>query len=312
MKQLDEGHVPSFDGTRIYYRAEGKGFPLVVCNGVLCSVGYWAYFRRFFRERCRAVVWDYRGHGASEMPTHLSRVTIDAYCLDLKAVLDRLEVEKAVLLGHSMGVQVILEFYRMHPERVAALIPVCGTAAHASRTFYGMRWMEKIVPPVLRTGERHAGAVSRVLKPLLRTWIPDSVARLSGAVNAYLCPRAIMEDYFRHIASLDFRFAARALLAMEGHAAADVPETVSVPSLVIAGEKDRFTPLWVMEALWRSIPGAEFLVIPKGTHTALVENPLLMNLRIELFLRDHFHAKGYPAWKALEDRVHVLPVKKAG
>jgi len=299
MKEAEEGHVPSFDGTRIYYRAEGEGFPLVACNGALCSSGYWLYFRRFFRNRSRVVVWDYRGHGGSELPTHLFRISIGAYCRDLKAVLDKLEVEKAVLLGHSMGVQVILEFYRKYPERVAALLPVCGTSAHAFRTFYGMRWPERFVPPLLRAGERYADAVARILKPLLRTWIPDPLARLSGAVNWYLCPREIMEDYFRHMASLDFRLAARALLAMEEHAAEDVLETIRTPALVIAGEDDRFTPLSVMEAMWRSIPGAEFLVIPKGTHTALVENPLLMNMRIELFLRDHFHALGYPVLKAL-------------
>ena len=312
MKQVEEGHVPSFDGTRIYYRSEGQGFPLVPCNGVLCSYGYWLYFRRFFRNRCRVVVWDYRGHGASEPPTHLSRIGIDAYCHDLKAVLDRLGVEKAVLLGHSMGVQVILEFYRRHPERVAALIPVCGTSAHPFRTFYGMPWAEKVLPPVLRVGERHAGTVARILKPLLRTWIPDPIARLSGAINWYLCPREIMEDYFGHIVSMDFRLAAHALLAMEEHAAEDVLETISVPTLVIAGEEDRYTPLWVMEKMWRSLPDAEFLVIPKGTHTALVENPLLMNLRIELFLRDHFHAGGYPVLKALGTHVQALPVRKPG
>jgi pimeloyl-ACP methyl ester carboxylesterase len=311
MKQPEEGHVPSFDGTRIYYRAEGRGFPLVACNGVLCSIGYWVYFRGFFRSRCRVVVWDYRGHGGSEPPTHLSRVSIGAYCLDLEAVLDRLGVEKAVLLGHSMGVQVILEFYRRHPERVAGLIPVCGTAAHASRTFYGMRWMERVVPPILRFGERHADPVSRVLKPLLRSWIPDPLARLGGAIHPILCPRQIMEDYFRHMASLDFRLALRALLAMEEHAADEVLQTVAVPTLVIAGEKDRLTPLRVMEELWRRIPDAELLVVPRGTHTALVENPLLMNLRIELFLRDHFHAQGYPARQAPGENAHGMPVREA-
>ena len=311
MKEAQEGLVSSFDGTRIHYRAEGEGFPLVACNGVLCSTGYWTYFRRFFRNRCRVVLWDYRGHGNSELPTHLSRMSIGSYCHDLTSVLDVLEIDKAVLLGHSMGVQVILEFYRRHPERVAALLPVCGTSAHAFRTFYGMRWPEKVLPPVLRTGERHADTIAWVLKPLLRTWLPDPLARLSGAVDWYLCPREIMEDYFRHMASLDFRVAARALLAMERHTAEDVLETILVPTLVIAGEEDRFTPLRVMEKMWRSIPEAEFLVIPKGTHTALVENPILMNLRIELFLRDHFQAKGYPVLRALGTHVQALPERKA-
>jgi pimeloyl-ACP methyl ester carboxylesterase len=295
MKEIEEGRVSSFDGTRIYYRAEGKGLPLVTCNGVLCSSGYWTYFRRFFRDRSRVVAWDYRGHGGSELPSRLSSIGIACYCRDLKAVLDRLEVDKAVLLGHSMGVQVILEFYRRHPERVLALLPVCGAAAHALRTFYGMPWTERLVPPLLRAGERHATAVTRILRPLLRSPLPDPLARLGGAVNWYLCPREIMEDYFRHMASLDFRMAARALLAMEDHVAEDVLETIQVPTLVIAGEDDRFTPLSVMERLWQGIPGAEFLVIPRGTHTALVENPLLMNMRIELFLREHFGSRGYPA-----------------
>jgi len=77
------------------------------------------------------------------------------------------------------------------------------------------------------------------------------------------------------------------------------PPRSSLRANVIAGEDDRFTPLSVMEKMWRSIPSAEFLVIPRGTHTALVENPLLMNMRIELFLRDHFHERGYPGLKAL-------------
>ena len=165
---------------------------------------------------------------------------------------------------------------------------------------------------MLKAGERHAGAVARVLKPLLRSPLPDPLARLSGSINWYLCPREIMEDYFRHMAGLDFRMAARALLAMEEHAADDVLGTIHVPTLAIAGEDDRFTPLSVMENMWRSIPGAEFLVIPKGTHTALVENPLLMNLRIELFLRDHFQAQGYPVPRALGTHVQALPVSRVG
>jgi pimeloyl-ACP methyl ester carboxylesterase len=292
MVSIEEGYVPSYDGTRIYYRAEGEGVPLVACNGVLCSWGYWVYWRRFFRNRCRVVVWDYRGHGGSELPTHLSRLGIVPYCQDLQSVLDRLGIREAVLLGHSMGVQVILEFYRRHPERVAALIPVCGTYGHAFRTLFGMEWLEAVLPPLLRTGGEYAGPLARILKPFLRSKLPDPLARLSGAINWYLCPREIMEEYFRHIASLDFRMAARALQAMEEHNAEDVLGTIHVPTLLVSGEEDLITPLRVMEEMCRSIPGAEHLVIPKGTHTALVENPLLMNLRIELFLRDHLLTGG--------------------
>jgi pimeloyl-ACP methyl ester carboxylesterase len=79
-------------------------------------------------------------------------------------------------------------------------------------------------------------------------------------------------------------------------------ERVLVPTLVIAGEKDLFTPVWVAERMATAIPKAELLVMPEGTHTALVENPLLMNLRIEVFLRDHFQNQGYRPLKSLGHR----------
>ena len=310
MRELAEGYATSYDGTRIYYRSEGSGFPLVACNGILCSVGYWAYMRPFFRKRARMVVWDYRGHGSSEIPRHPSHMTIGAYCGDLKAVMDALSIEKTVLIGHSMGVQVILEFYRRYPERVMGLIPVCGTYGYPFTTFYDRPWTGKVLAPLLYSGEKHARLVERLLKPLLGTPVPIPLARATGSIHWYLCPREIMKDYFHHIATLDFATGFRAMQGMATHTAEDVLERVRVPTLIIAGEKDPFTPAWIAEKMWRTIPGAELLIIPQGTHTALVENPTLMHLRMEIFLRDHFQSQGYQVLRALGTRVHALTGKR--
>lgn len=293
MRGTREGFVPACDGTKIFFRTEGDGFPLVVCNGILCSTGYWTYLRPFFRNRCRVVTWDYRGHGRSDPPRDPDKVTVECHARDLKSVLDVLEIPRAVLLGHSMGVQVILEFYRNHADRVLGLIPVLGTYGNPFRTFYGMQWPDKVVPALLRAGSRHATAVARFMKPLLRTELPIPLARMSGAIHWRDCPSEIMKDYFQHISNIDFEMGFRAVLAMARHTAEDVLETIRVPTLIVAGEKDPFTPPGVSLEMQRRIPGAEIVTIPGGTHTALVEYPLLLQRRMDAFMRHHFLALGY-------------------
>jgi pimeloyl-ACP methyl ester carboxylesterase len=213
--------------------------------------------------------------------------------------MDHLEIPRAVLVGHSMGVQVILEFYRRDPNRALGLIPVLGTYGKPFQTFYGMQWPEKVFPSLLRTCAKYANLIARITKPLLRTGVPVPLARMSGAIHWHLCPTEIMKDYFLQISTMDFRMGFRALLAMSEHSAEDVLKQICVPTLIVAGEKDPFTPPGVSEKMWRLIPGAELITIPRGTHTAMVENPLLMQLRMEVFLRDHFLGQGYQPLKAL-------------
>jgi len=288
-----EGYAPSYDGTEIFYRSEGAGFPLVICNGIFCSTGYWRYLVPFFRDRCRVVTWDYRGHGKSGPPARPEHHGMTDFAADLKAVMDALEIPKAVLIGHSMGVQLILEFYRKNRKRVRGLVPVLGTYGHPFSTFYGQDWVQEVMPPLLRYGEKHAWLLQKVLRPLLRSPVAVPLARMSGAIHWYLAPGEVMKDYFEQIAGMDLKFAFQAALAMDRHTAEDVLEKIRVPTLIIAGENDPFTPPRQSEKMHGMIPKAEILMIQKGTHTALIEQPDLMHLRMEIFLRDHFRNQGY-------------------
>ena len=116
MKKEREGYTRSADGTEIYFRSEGEGFPIIACNGILCSTGYWEYLRPFFRDRCQVVTWDYRGHGKSDLPEDMQRHTMDDFDADLLAVQNELKIDKALLIGHSMGVQLILAARRVNLE----------------------------------------------------------------------------------------------------------------------------------------------------------------------------------------------------
>jgi len=78
------------------------------------------------------------------------------------------------------------------------------------------------------------------------------------------------------------------LRAAQAHDASDMLPTIRVPTLVIAGERDVFTPRHLSVQMAGRIPNAEMLEIPRGSHAALVEQPELINLRIEKFIRAHW------------------------
>ena len=112
---IKHGYFRSFDGTKLFYSVEGEGKPLIFCYGLVCSSLHWTYQIEHFRKNYKTVWMDYRGHQNSEVPEDISSLTLENLAKDLKLLLDELKIQSAVLLGHSMGVNVVLEFARLFP-----------------------------------------------------------------------------------------------------------------------------------------------------------------------------------------------------
>jgi pimeloyl-ACP methyl ester carboxylesterase len=127
---VSHGYVKGFDGTRLFYSSEGKGPPLVFCYGLVCSSLHWTYQIDYFQQKYQSVWFDYRGHQNSDVPEDLKSMTIPNIARDLGTLLDELQIKEAVLLGHSMGVNAVLEFYRQQPHRVKGMVLANGTAKH--------------------------------------------------------------------------------------------------------------------------------------------------------------------------------------
>ena len=107
-----------------------------------------------------------------------------------------------------------------------------------------------------------------------------------GIIDARLAPHDIMLTYMEQLARTDLRSYAALVQTLQDHDAADLLPTIDVPTLVVAGDKDVFTPIRLAHEMVRRIPNAELLVIPAGTHAALMEQPELLCLRMEKFLAE--------------------------
>jgi len=200
------------------------------------------------------------------------------------------EVDRAVLLGHSMGCQVVLEAYRHIPERIAALVPMLGAAGYPVKTFFNTRLSEYVYRFGYRMGMHHTKFAQTVSGAFSRSPIAFPLARLI-VVDPMFAGKDDFKPYFEHLGSIDVRVFFAMAKAMAEHTAEDILGDIRVPVLVVGGEKDVFTPFHLTEKMVQAIPGAELLQIKRGSHAALIEQPDLINLRLEKFFRERL-----PEW----------------
>lgn len=284
--RLKEGDAKSFDGTRIHYRSVGQGVPIVCCNGLGVPTFFWKYLENFFKNTHQVVMWDYRGHGDSAPPKKMANATVTALVEDLKTVLDALQIKKAVLVGYSLGVQVILEFYKRYPGRVSGLIPCLGTYGKPMDTFYNSPFSKYLYEIVTLIGARFPKQGNWISRFLLKNPFWYQLGGLLKMIDTGMASKEDASAYIDHILSLDPSFFTNLLKSVQGHSTEATLKKVKVPSLVIGGEYDQFTPVWIAKKMHRSIPNSEIFIVKKGTHAALLEQPELINLRIEKFFRE--------------------------
>jgi pimeloyl-ACP methyl ester carboxylesterase len=280
-----DGQTTSADGTRIHHYTLGDGAPaLVLCDGLGCDGYIWKYLAADLAADFRVVRWHYRGHGSSAPPADRSRMRIADLCDDLVAVLDALGIPQAVLVGHSLGVQVILEFHRRHPGRVIALVPICGSYGRPVDTFRDSGLLRLTFPLIHGAFHRFPQAAQRVWG-ILDSELAYQVG-MQTEVNGDLMRREDFRPYLRHLANMDVRLFTDLLKDAAEHDGLAHLAEIDVPTLIVAGERDAFTPYWLSTVMHARILGSELCTVPTGTHTAPIEMPELVNLRVRRFLEE--------------------------
>jgi len=277
--------VAPSDGSPLFYESwgeRGAQTPVLLCDGIGCDGYVWRYLKTDLGTRF-GLHPHYRGHGRTAAPRDAERVGIEDLADDVVCVLDDALVERAVLIGHSMGVQVALETYRRHPERVAGLVLVCGAPSHPLKTFRGSAALEDLLPTIQKWIHRVPGVINRVTRFVLPTRLAYEVAsRLE--IRRELVEPADFMPYLEGMARIDSRLFVAMLSAAGQHSADELLPNIAVPVLVVAGGRDGFTPPERSRAMAEAIPDAELLEIPNASHTAPIERPHLVDWTIRDFI----------------------------
>jgi pimeloyl-ACP methyl ester carboxylesterase len=287
MRKCRSGYAISpADGSPLFYEIDTPERPIatvVLNDGIGCDGYVWKYLRRDLPDDLRVVHWHYPGHGRSPLPRARPNLGIPDLADDAMAVLDDADVDQAILFGHSMGVQVVLETYRRHAERIDAMVLMCGMPEKPLKTFKGTDKFERVLPVVRSTVNRAPRVFNRLARMMLPTRLSYTLAQVVE-VNGQLLDMADFMPYLHGLSRVQPHWFLSLLAAAGLHSATDLLPNIAVPTLIVAGDRDGFTPAHLSEAMAAAIPGSELVVIEGGTHTAPLERPELVDQAVTDFL----------------------------
>jgi pimeloyl-ACP methyl ester carboxylesterase len=274
------------DETKIWHGTVGTGPALVLCDGLACDGFIWPYVVDHFLEHFTVVRWHYRGHGMSDDPPDNASMTVENLCADLNGVFDALEIDRAILAGHSMGVQVVLQYADLYPERVDGLIPICGSYKRPLDTLHGTDLLLRALPRLKRLVETSPEMAQNLWKTVVPSRFSHAFAMLTE-VNAQLARGSDFLPYLEHVADMNVEVFLAMLEGVANHSTEECLPDIDAPTLVVAGDRDEITPLYRSEEMHELLPDSELLVLEGGTHVAPIELPDPLNAAIETFLVEH-------------------------
>ncbi len=255
-------------GRRVIYRIAGSGPPVVLIHGMLNSSHHWHAVARRLVDTHTVIAPDLIGHGDSAAPR--GDYSLGAHAASIRDLLAAIGIERATIVGHSLGGGVAMQFFYQFPQRVERLAlvssgglgrevsPLLRTAALPgmsgllSLTIHP-RLLDALYQRGVRLRERGVGtgaylqAVARALRPLEN----------EGSRRAFLQTlRAVIDSRGQRVSASD------RLYLLE-----------TVPTLIVWGERDNTIPLAHGRAAHHAIPGSTIRTLPAAAHFPNLEDP---------------------------------------
>jgi pimeloyl-ACP methyl ester carboxylesterase len=278
------GYYNSHDGTPIYYEVLGRGQPIVFIYGIACLMNHWHFQVEYFSKTHQVILFDIRGHHKSVPVVNPNNLTFDDLAEDIHGLLHHLGHSSAHFVGHSFGVPYQLRTFEKYPELFKSMIFVNGFGRNPLKKLFGLEFVE---PLFKFLKEQHAKAPDlwNVLwKNMIDNPIAFQIAALAGGFNIKLTQFKDIEMYGRGVSRLELTHFFKLFEELLKFDATSQLGQITVPTLIISGDRDFLTPPQYQKEMRESIPHSEFLLIPYGSHCCQLDFPDYMNLKIESFL----------------------------
>lgn len=256
----------------IYYKVYGQGAPFLFCSVTGCDHQAWKFHQvpEFSRDH-KVIVFDYRGTGKSSKT--VQRYSIKMFAEDAVAILDHLDVEQAIVCGHSMGGVVAQLLALDHPRKVKKLILASSGSAHPGAHGIPLGMCRDLV---------QLGFEGYIREHTIETgWTKEFVAAHPYLIENFLQVRmsgiAPLENYLHFV------------LARQEHDHTDRLKEIRAPTLVLVGDDEHYgiadTSHWeAAHHLARAIPNAKLVVLPGEGHHYLATHSEAAHQAIRKFI----------------------------
>ena len=250
------------DDANLEVATAGSGDAVVLVHGFPFAHGIWnSQIERLAKDHF-VIAPDLRGLGKSTGGggPHL----METLAGDLAGVLDHLGVERANIVGHSLGGYVALAFFRMFSERVVRLGLVCSR-------------LEADSPDAAKSRLELANQAERLgMQPVIEAYI--------GRLFAPQTSRAVVESTVNQIMQMDAAGAAAVLRGMAQRAPSDdLIEELSIPVLIVTGGEDTISPAGIWSKVMPRVPQARLEVCKRSAHVPMLEEPERLTELLQTF-----------------------------
>jgi pimeloyl-ACP methyl ester carboxylesterase len=269
-------HIPAHDGTKLYYEEAGEGSPVIFVHEYAGDFRTWEPQMRYFSRAHRCITFSQRGYPPSDIPNDPDKYSQDIFRDDVIAVLDALKIDRAHVIGHSMGAATALHVGIHYAKRCISVTAAgCG---------YGSSADPKVVE-ASRAASRETGKMfATETMEVAGTRYADGPTRQAQKNKDPRGYTQFVKMLTEHSAlghsmtMLNLQAKRPTLWDME----ADLKK-FSPPLLIVVGDEDD----WCLDAsvfLKRTAPTAGLTVIPRSGHTITSEEPAKFNAVLAEFI----------------------------
>lgn len=234
------------------YESQGDGTPVVLIHGFPFDHTLWEDVVPLLEGHARLILPDLRGFGKSPAPDGVYTMRLMAE--DVAALLDRLEIHKVVLAGHSMGGYISLAFAQAYPDRVAGLVLI--TSQSAADTPERRQGRYRLADEVKRKG------VKAVVAANLERYSPDPAVRERARILMMTCQKKGV------------------IAALKGMAerpdATEVLAGLQAPGVIVAGSADAIVPPEKAREMAQMLSKGWVVEVPGGGHMPMYEAPQIV------------------------------------
>jgi pimeloyl-ACP methyl ester carboxylesterase len=258
------------NGIDLYYEVHGEGYPMLLLPGLGSDANTWAPFLAG-APNYRAVIPENRGCARSSKPE--SGYSIEIMAHDAAILMDHLGIERAHVLGKSMGAMVAQFLTARHPGKVRSLVLSSTVMKHDT---YGEELLELGRMVAQKVG-LYATYRQAFLLSYSREYCMSNRSRLEEAES--LLKKIGSEEMLRGYLGQS--------IACQNYDGRTLVSQIKAPTLVIVGKQDIITPPEASQELAAAIPGAELVIFPRGGHGFWREFPQDVNPVVLDFLSRH-------------------------
>jgi pimeloyl-ACP methyl ester carboxylesterase len=267
-------------GRRVIYRIAGSGPPVVLIHGMLNSSRHWQAVADRLAAEHTVVAPDLIGHGDSAAPR--GDYSLGAHAASIRDLLAAIGIERATIVGHSLGGGVAMQFFYQFPQRVErlALVSSGGLGREVSpmlRTaaLPGMSALLSVINPRMTGALRAGGAGLRTRGISAGTYLEATARALrplenADARQAFLQTlRSVIDVRGQRVSATD------RLYLLE-----------SMPTLIVWGQRDHTIPLEHGRLAHQTIPGSRFTILPEAAHFPNLEDPGGLAIALREFIAE--------------------------